>query len=224
MADRFTTEDRDLHDASFGDLFRRLSEETSSLIRQEMALARAELQAKGKTAGKGDTVEALAYKSDVKSRAKDSVNEKVDSVKERLVGAKDSVTGTVSERTPDSEQVQHQARRAVGVAQENPLGLALGAVAVGFVAGMMIPSTRVENEKLGPMADQVKERAQETGQAALEHGRQVAQDVAQTAKDAGQQAAQQVTETAKDSGQQHAQEVKGEAQDQAQRTRDSARR
>jgi uncharacterized membrane protein YqjE len=53
MADRFTTEDRDLHDASFGDLFKRLSEETSSLIRQEMALARAELQEKGKTAGKG---------------------------------------------------------------------------------------------------------------------------------------------------------------------------
>src|SRR3954466_865545 len=50
---RFTTEDRDLHDASFGDLFKRLSEETSSLIRQEMALARAELQEKGKTAGKG---------------------------------------------------------------------------------------------------------------------------------------------------------------------------
>jgi MFS family permease len=53
MPDRFSTEDRDLHDASFADLFKRLSEETSSLIRQEMALARAEIQEKGKTAGKG---------------------------------------------------------------------------------------------------------------------------------------------------------------------------
>jgi uncharacterized membrane protein YqjE len=53
MADRFTTEERDLRDASFGDLFKRLSEETSALIRQEMALARAEIQEKGKTAGKG---------------------------------------------------------------------------------------------------------------------------------------------------------------------------
>jgi hypothetical protein len=152
----------------------------------------------------GDTVEALAYKGDVKSRAKDSVNDKVQTVRDKLVGAKDSVSGTVSERTPDSDQMQQQARRAAGVAQENPLGLALGAVAVGFVAGMLIPSTRVEDDKLGPVADQVKERAHETGQAALEHGRQVAQDVAQTA-----------TQTAKESGQQHAQEVKGEAQDQA---------
>ena len=53
MSDRFTTEQRDLRDASFGELFKQLSEETSTLIRQEMALARAELQEKGRTAGKG---------------------------------------------------------------------------------------------------------------------------------------------------------------------------
>src|SRR3954469_17719404 len=52
-ATRFTTEDRELRDASFGELFKKLSEETSTLIRQEMALARAELQEKGKKAGKG---------------------------------------------------------------------------------------------------------------------------------------------------------------------------
>jgi gas vesicle protein len=180
----------------------------------------------------GDTVDALAYKADVKTRAKESVSDKVTSVKEKVVGAKDSVTesvggakesvtGTVSDRTPDSEQVKHQAKRAVGVAQENPLGLALGSVAVGFVAGMLIPSTRVENEKLGPMADQVKEKAQETGQAALEHGKQVAQDVAETAKDAGQQAVQQTKEAAQSSGQEHAQQVKDEAKGKAGETHES---
>lgn len=174
----------------------------------------------------GDTVDALAYKADVKTRAKESVSDKVSSVKEKVVGAKDSVSesvggakesvsGTVSDRTPDGDQVKQQAKRAVGVAQENPLGLALGSVAVGFVAGMLIPSTRVEHEKLGPVADQVKEKAQETGQAALEHGKQVAQDVAQTAKDAGQQAVQQTKEAAQSSGQEHAQKVKDEAQGKA---------
>jgi gas vesicle protein len=180
----------------------------------------------------GDTVDALAYKADVKTRAKESVSDKVSSVKEKVVGAKDSVTesvggakesvtGTVGERAPDSEQVKQQAKRAVGVAQENPLGLALGSVAVGFVAGMLIPSTRVENEKLGPMADQVKEKAQETGQAALEHGKQVAQDVAETAKDAGQQAVQQTKEAAQSSGQEHAQQVKDEAKGKAGETQES---
>jgi hypothetical protein len=39
----------------------------------------------------GDTVDALAYKADVKTRAKESVSDKVDSVKEKITGAKDSV-------------------------------------------------------------------------------------------------------------------------------------
>ena len=176
----------------------------------------------------GDTVEALAYKSDVKSRAKDSVNEKVDNVKEKVVGVKDSVTGkasdvggTVSDRTPDRAEVKQGAKQAVSVAQQNPVGLALGAVAVGFIAGMLIPSTSVEDEKLGPVADQVKDKAQETGQTALEHGKQVAQDVASTAKDAGQQAVAQTTEAAKSSGQEHAQQVKDEAQDTAPEARTS---
>jgi putative superfamily III holin-X len=45
--------DADLRERSLGELFGRLSEETSTLIRQEMALARAELTEKGKEAGKG---------------------------------------------------------------------------------------------------------------------------------------------------------------------------
>jgi ElaB/YqjD/DUF883 family membrane-anchored ribosome-binding protein len=109
----------------------------------------------------GDTIDALGYKADVKSRAKDNVSGKVDTVKERLglAGQK------ASDATPDVEQVKGQVRKAAGVAQENPLGLAVGAVAVGFLAGMLVPSSRVEDEKLGPMADQVKEQAKETAGA-----------------------------------------------------------
>jgi len=101
----------------------------------------------------GDTVEALGYKADVKGRAKDNLADKRDRLKERITGS-----------SPDSDEVKEGAKRAVGVAQENPLGLAIGSLAVGFVAGMLVPSTRVENEKLGPMADQVKENVKETVQ------------------------------------------------------------
>jgi len=143
----------------------------------------------------GDTVEALAYKSDVKSRAKDNLQEK----KESIVGLKDKVVGGASDRTPDGAEVKHQAKKAASVAQENPLGLAIGAVAVGFVAGMLIPSTRVEDEKLGEASDTVIEKAKETGQDALEHGKQVAQDAAQTAKESGQEHAEQVKDSAQES-------------------------
>ena len=46
---------------------------------------------------------------------------------------------------------------------------------------MLIPSTKVEDERLGPVADEVKEQVKQTGQEAVEHGKQIAQDTVQTA-------------------------------------------
>ena len=149
----------------------------------------------------GGTVDALAYKADVKSRTKEKVTDKVDSLKEKVTGA----TGTVSDAAPSGDDVKQGAQRAVGVAQENPLGLAIGAVAVGFVAGMLIPGTRVENDKFGHVADQVKEQVKSTAEDAVEHGKQVAQDAAHSA-----------VETAKESGEQHAQDLQETARDNAQ--------
>jgi len=143
----------------------------------------------------GDTVDALSYKADVKSRAKDNLREK----KEAVVGVKDRIVGA----TPDSGEVKQQARRAKSIAEENPLGLAIGAIAVGFLAGMLVPSTRVEDERIGELADEVKERAKQTGQEALEHGKQVAQDAAQTAKESAQSHGEELRDTAKE----HAQET-----------------
>jgi gas vesicle protein len=159
-------------------------------IRAEIEQTRAEMS---------ETVDALGYKADVKTRAKENLHDKTESAKESIVGVKDKIVGagsSVSERTRDSEQVGHSARRAKSVAQENPIGLALGSVAVGFVAGMLMPATRMEDEKLGEVSDSVVEKAKETGQEALEHGKQVAQDLAETAKESGQEHAQQVKESA----------------------------
>jgi gas vesicle protein len=143
-------------------------------IRAEIETTRAEMT---------ETVDALGYKADVPSRAK-----------EKIVGVKDKLTAT----TPDTDQVKHHARRGATLAQENPLGLALGSVAVGFIAGMLIPSTRVEDDKLGEASDTMIDKIKETGQDALQHGKQVAQDAAQTAKESGQDHAQQVKENAKE--------------------------
>jgi ElaB/YqjD/DUF883 family membrane-anchored ribosome-binding protein len=171
-----------------------------------------------------ETVEAIGYKADVPSRAKDKVSETVDSVKNKVsdtaTRAKEAVVGTASraddamsettsrvgEATPSGGQVKQQAKRAVGLAQENPLGLAVGAVALGFLAGLAVPSTRMENQRLGPVADQVKDKVKETGQEALDRGTEVAQEVASSA-----------TETAKQSTQEHGQDL---AQSAKQNTQD----
>jgi polyhydroxyalkanoate synthesis regulator phasin len=161
-----------------------------SEIREEIEQTRGDM---------GETVEALGHKADVKTRVKESVADKRDQVKEKITGA-----------TPDAGQVKQNAERAAGTAQENPIGLAIGSVAVGFVAGMLVPTTRVEDEKLGPVADQVKDRVKETGQEALERGKEVVQDVAESAK-----------ETAKESGEKQAQELRETADRKAQEVKPS---
>jgi uncharacterized membrane protein YqjE len=47
------SDEAELHGSSTGDLVKQLSEQTSTLVRKEMELAKAELAEKGKTAGVG---------------------------------------------------------------------------------------------------------------------------------------------------------------------------
>jgi len=166
----------------------------------------------------GETVEAVGYKADVPSRAKDAVGDKVENMKAKVsdtaTRAKEAVVGTASrvgDATPSGGEVKQAGRRAAGLAKENPLGLAIGAVAIGFLAGLAVPSTRVEDEKLGRVADQVMDKVKETGQEALDRGKQVAQEVASTAAD-----------TAKEKTQEHGQELADSARQNAQDVRDQA--
>lgn len=172
-------------------------------IRRDIEQTRAEMT---------DTVGAIGYKADVPSRAKDKMTETKDRITGSVAGAKDSIVGSVGDAkdrvgdaTPDTQQVKRQAKRVGGVAQDNPVGLAIGAAAVGFVAGLLIPSTRVEDEKMGDVADRVKEQAKQTGQEALERG-----------KDVAQQAASSAADTARETGRQHASELSDSARENAQ--------
>ena len=141
-----------------------------SQIREEIEQTRSEM---------GETVEAIGHKADVPSLAKDKVSE-----------TKDNLVAKVSGATPDTGDMKDGARRAAGIAQENPLGLAVGAAAFGFILGLAAPSTSVEDRKLGPIADDVKSKAQETGREAVERGKQVAPDAAEAATDAAKESAQ----------------------------------
>jgi hypothetical protein len=178
-------------------------------IRQDIEQTRAEMS---------ETVEAIGYKADVPSRAKDAVSDKVENVKSKVSDtanrAKEAVTGTASrvgDATPSTGEVKQKTRQVAGMAKENPLGLAIGAAALGFLAGLAVPSTRVEDEKLGPMADQVKDKVKETGQEALDRGKQVAQEVASTAADTAKSSAQEHGQGLADSAKQSAQDVRSEA-------------
>lgn len=143
-----------------------------SEIRQEIEQTRNDM---------AGTVEAIGHRADVPQRAREKVAQRKDALVSKVTGA-----------APDAQEARRGARRAAGVVQDNPLGLAIGAAAVGFLIGLAAPSTPVEDERLGPVADDVKSKAKETGREALERGRQVAQDAAGAARESAQTQGQEM--------------------------------
>ena len=148
--------------------------ENPAAIRQEIAQTRGEM---------GETMEAIAYKTDVRSRAGDYVPEQKNKVTGAVSGAKDSVTSTVPRVVPSRETISRQSHRVADTAQSNPVGMAVGAAAAGFLLGMLVPSTRVEDERIGEIADQAKGKISDAGQEALERGRAVAAEAKDAAVD-----------------------------------------
>ncbi len=157
----------------------------------------------------GERADALAYKADVPARSKDKVHDVTDSIKEKVTSVTDKVTGKAHSATETmgdkahgvagtmgdrargvsdkasgaGDQAQYRAKRAKGLAEDNPLGLAIGAIAAGFLAGLAIPSTQVEQEKLGPVAEKAKERASDMADQA----RAKATDAAEAAQSAAKE-------------------------------------
>jgi Protein of unknown function (DUF3618) len=78
----------------------------------------------------GDTVEALAAKTDVKARAKEKVTETKETISEKV----SDLGGSAREATPDSASAG--AQQAATVVKENPEHAALaGAFVAGLIAG-----------------------------------------------------------------------------------------
>jgi len=106
----------------------------------------------------GDEVDAISYKTDVGARASDYVDDKKEAVKRGATHMRET-------------------------AANNPLGLAAGGLALGFLVGTLLPKTHVENEQMGEMSDRLMDTAKETASEAVGRGKQVAQEAVDAAVD-----------------------------------------
>jgi Protein of unknown function (DUF3618) len=160
--------------------------QTSDELKQEINQTREQL---------ADTADALAYKADVPTRTKDWVGDKKDAIVSAVGGA----GAAVGEAAPDGADVAQSAGRLKRLAERNPVGLAIGGAAVGFIAGLLAPSTRMEDERIGPMADDVKATAAEAGREALDRGKDVVQEAGsaaiETAKERGREEGEELSES-----------------------------
>jgi hypothetical protein len=133
-----------------------------------------------------DLKSKLPSSDDVKSKLPDraDVSEKVDALKSKL-------PGSVTDAAPSAEDVRRKAQEAAGAAHDHPLAVTAGATAAGLVAGLALPETDLEREKLGPTARQVREQVQGSVQDVIEHAKQAARQAVEGAADAVQNKGQE---------------------------------
>jgi ElaB/YqjD/DUF883 family membrane-anchored ribosome-binding protein len=118
--------------------------EDPDAIRREIAHTREEM---------AETIDAIEYKADVKSRARDRMTEMRQAVAERADTVLSSIRGTaqrVSDGAPS--ETNSGIRAGKRLAEDNPLLVAVGAAAAGFLIGMALPGTRMEDDRLGSTA------------------------------------------------------------------------
>jgi ElaB/YqjD/DUF883 family membrane-anchored ribosome-binding protein len=161
-------------------------------IRRQIEETRAEM---------GETVEAIGYKADVPSRAKEMLSE----TKEQVTRRARSLGGTRG-----GGDTQPKVERAKSLAEENPLGLALGAAAAGFILGLLLPTTKVEDERVGPLVDKVSDAARDAASEAVERGKTVARETASSAAETARESVTREGEDLASSTQARAEEIRDE--------------
>jgi ElaB/YqjD/DUF883 family membrane-anchored ribosome-binding protein len=125
----------------------------------------------------GDTADALAYKADVPHRMQDALGEKMDQMKSAITGTVGQAQRAVSragDALPDTDELQSNAMDAMSAVRENPLGLFFAMAGIGFLVGSLLPVTQLEKEQVGPMVDQLKERAKDQVQGTIDAARDAA--------------------------------------------------
>lgn len=140
-------------------------------------------------------------------KIKDKAGEAGDAIQDAVDGAKDKISGVahaVSDKTSDmadslrqeAERRRRQGRQATAkvrggldeagarfkrASNEYPLGVGLGFLGLGLLAGLVIPHTDAEDEWMGESSDELADAAKEKGEELLEKGKVVATHVADKA-------------------------------------------
>ena len=129
------------------------------------------------------TEETVAEGGGVKDAVAGAAHTVGDTASDAASAVGDAATGAataVKEAAPSKQQIKQGVNRVGQLAQESPFGLAITGACVGFLTGMLIPTTSVD-EKIGPFAEQVVDQARIAGHSAVEQGKHAVQEAAPAA-------------------------------------------
>jgi ElaB/YqjD/DUF883 family membrane-anchored ribosome-binding protein len=127
--------------------------------------------------------------SDLGSTISDRASQSTDSMKDTWSSARQ----TADEYSSDLGAGVRKNYRAVNqrfsqAVDEVPLGVGVGFLGLGVLAGLLLPRTETEDELMGDVADELKHEAADKGEELVERGKNVASRVADKAmEEAGNQ-------------------------------------
>ena len=142
----------------------------------------------------------------------DAVSEKMDTLKSKVPDGVGDAKGRVGEATPAKEDVKQKAHGAAETAKAHPAAVAGGAAVAGLAAGLALPETDLEREKLKPHAQEA--RAEVTGRV---------KDTVEQVKSGAQDAAGSVADAVKEQGRQQGGKVGEVAEKAADKTHEQVR-
>ncbi|HZT11952.1 MAG TPA: hypothetical protein VFA29_04085 [Candidatus Baltobacteraceae bacterium] len=141
-----------------------------------------------------DDVRSVAYNANVVDRAKENIQGRIDDMKggvtDRLGDMRDRVGDGVEgmrDRVSDvrdslQERMQGMARN-IPLRGDNPIGMLLAGMAIGFLVGLLLPVTQFENERLGPVADEMKDRVRQARSEVVRRGGEVIKETIEAARE-----------------------------------------
>lgn len=132
-----------------------------------------------------EDVRSVAENANVVERTKETAQNKIDDVKsavgqrvaqvrDKLEDARDSVQRNASEGMRNIRMNP----------SDNPIGMLIAGTAVGFLIGLALPVTRFESERIGPMAQDMKDKARQAGTEVVRRGGEVIKETISAGRDA----------------------------------------
>lgn len=82
-------------------------------------------------------------------------------------GSATDMAASVAHQLPSRAEVAAGSRRVARMAAANPVPVAFAGLLAGMGAALLLPSTRVERERIGPVADDIAERGAAVGAEAV---------------------------------------------------------
>lgn len=145
-----------------------------------------------------EDVRSVAENANVVERAKETAQSRMEDVKSAMGQRVQQVRDKLQDaRDTVQESARENVRNLRMNPSDNPIGMLIAGVAVGFLIGLALPVTRFESERIGPIAQDMKDRARSAGNEVVRRGGEVIKETISAGREA---ASSSIREQTRDMG------------------------